>query len=447
MRDDELRLIFTCCHPALSTSAQVALTLRLLGGLTTPEIARAFLVPEATMAQRLARAKGKIRAATHPLPRAGRGRASDRLRAALAVVYLIFNEGHMASEGESLVRAELCREAIRLGRLLADLMPDEPEVLGLLALMLLVESRRAARAGAELVLLADQDRTLWDRELIAEGQAIVRRCLRRGQPGPYQVQAAIQAVHSDAPTAAATDWRADRAAVRPAAGARSEPDRGVEPRGRGRRGRGPRGGARARRRARARGPPSLPRGASGPAAAAGPARARPPPPTSGRSPEPPTTSSARSSSAGWSRRYGEPLNGHARREPPPDRPLRRAGRARGGARGRGRGAALAGVRSRRVGRRQDAAAGRLERRAAGTAMLVLAGDCVDLGGEGELPYLPLVAALRPLARPATWAHRAYKPSRRCSPAGAPPARAARRACSRACCRCSTRSGRSGRCCW
>ncbi|MFE2821562.1 RNA polymerase sigma factor [Streptomyces sp. NPDC059271] len=201
VRDDRLRLIFTCCHPALAPQAQVALTLRLLGGLTTPQIARAFLVPESTMAQRIVRAKAKIRDAGIPYRIPRDADLPDRVDGVLAVVYLVFNEGYGG-------RADLCTEAVRLGRLLVELMPDEPEALGLLALMLLIEARRPARTSGDgdLVLLADQDRSRWDRGLIAEGQDLVRRCLRRNRPGPYQLQAAVNAVHSDAPTAAATDW-------------------------------------------------------------------------------------------------------------------------------------------------------------------------------------------------------------------------------------------------
>ena len=208
VRDDRLRLIFTCCHPALASASQVALTLRLLGGLTTAEIARAFLCPETTMAQRLIRAKAKIRDARIPYRIPQPADLPARVAAVLAVLYLIFNEGYAASSGPQLVRDDLCGEAIRLARQLRELLPDEPEVMGLLALMLLIESRRPARTSdsGELLLLADQDRSRWNRDLIVEGQALVRACLHRNQPGPYQIQAAINAVHSDAPSAAATDW-------------------------------------------------------------------------------------------------------------------------------------------------------------------------------------------------------------------------------------------------
>jgi RNA polymerase sigma-70 factor, ECF subfamily len=207
--DDRLRLIFTCCHPALNQPAQVALTLRLLGGLETPEIARAFLVPETTMAQRIVRAKRKIRDTRLPYRVPGEAELPVRLIPVLTVIYLIFNEGYLAT-ADSLMRLDLCAEAVRLARVLAELMPDEPEAQGLLALLLLLHARSAARVSADgsLVRLAEQDRRLWDRDLIAEGQAIVRACVERGLPGPYQIQAAINAVHSVATSAESTDWHA-----------------------------------------------------------------------------------------------------------------------------------------------------------------------------------------------------------------------------------------------
>jgi RNA polymerase sigma-70 factor (ECF subfamily) len=204
MTDDRLRLIFTCCHPALSTEAKTALTLRLLGGLSTAEVASAFLVPEATMAKRLVRAKHKIKAARIPYRVPQEAELVDRLPPVLGVLYLVYNAGDGSPSG-----AGLRAEAIRLARMVAALMPDEPEVAGLLALLLLTESRQPARFRPDdgsLVVLADQDRSCWDRSLIGEGQELVRACLRRNRPGPYQLQAAINAVHSDAPSVEATDW-------------------------------------------------------------------------------------------------------------------------------------------------------------------------------------------------------------------------------------------------
>jgi RNA polymerase sigma-70 factor (ECF subfamily) len=209
MRDDQLRLIFTCCHPDLPRNGQVALTLKLLGGLTVLEVAHAFLVPEATMAQRLVRAKRKIKNEGIPYRVPTGAELPNRLTPVMAVIYLIFNEGYVASTGDALHREDLCVEAIRLTRVLVDLMPDEAEVFGLLALLLLTHSRRSARTGpgGTLVLLPAQDRSQWNVSEIEEGKDLIRRCLARNSPGPYQIQAAINAVHVDAPTAGATDWR------------------------------------------------------------------------------------------------------------------------------------------------------------------------------------------------------------------------------------------------
>jgi RNA polymerase sigma-70 factor (ECF subfamily) len=205
--DDRLRLIFTCCHPALNRESQVALTLRTLGGLSTPEIAKAFLAPEATLAQRLVRAKRKIREARIPYEVPPPPQLAERLIPVQATLYLIFNEGYVAASGDRLVRNDLCAEAIRLARTLCELLPHEAENLALLALMLLHDSRRHARVrGAQLITLAEQDRTLWDRAEIAEGLALVDRSLRMSAPGPYRLQAAVAALHAQAPTAEATDW-------------------------------------------------------------------------------------------------------------------------------------------------------------------------------------------------------------------------------------------------
>lgn len=209
VEDDVLRLVFTCCHPALAAPAQVALTLRLVAGVETTAIARAFLVPEATMTQRLVRAKRKIRAANVPFRMPDDAQLPDRLASALAVIFLAYNEGYIATSGDELDRPDMCDEAIDLARLIVRLMPDEPEAPGLLALMLFTTARRPARVDNDgsLVQLADQDRDRWDSQLIDEGRDLVRTCLRQDRPGPYQLHAAINAVHTDATTFANTDWR------------------------------------------------------------------------------------------------------------------------------------------------------------------------------------------------------------------------------------------------
>ncbi len=208
VRDDQLRLIYGCCHPALAVEAQIALTLRAVAGLTTPEIASAFLLPEATLAQRLVRAKKKIRSAGVPFKIPDDAELLSRTQAVHKIIYLLFSEGYSASDGDDLIRVELCDEAIRLGRLVADLLTDDAESFGLVSLMLLTQARRPARTTSDgaLVLLAEQDRTLWDHDLIAEGTDVLDRALRRANPGPFQIQAAINALHGEAVTADQTDW-------------------------------------------------------------------------------------------------------------------------------------------------------------------------------------------------------------------------------------------------